>query len=116
MIDTAPGAWDSGTIGRRCIVKEGPYYYIAYEGSTEQPYGDARWSSGLITRYEFAVSTNNADWKTVSQGEFSNIKNNPVWQVKEIEPAKARYIRLRALGTTDGNSRTGYAEIDIVTK
>jgi alpha-L-fucosidase len=76
----------------------------------------ARWSSGLITRYEFAVSTNNADWKTVSQGEFSNIKNNPVWQIKEFEPAKAHYIRLRALGTTDGNSRTGYAEIDIVTK
>jgi len=75
----------------------------------------ARWKSGLITRYEFAVSTNGADWKTVSQGEFSNIKNNPVWQVKEFDAANARYFRLRALGNTEGNSRIGYAEIDVIT-
>jgi alpha-L-fucosidase len=74
-----------------------------------------RWSSGLITRYQFAISPDNAEWKTVNEGEFSNIKNNPVWQVRRFEPAQARYIRLRALGNTEGSSRAGYAEIDVVT-
>lgn len=41
------GAWDSGTIGRRSIRKEGRVYYMVYEGSTDQPYDKARWSSGL---------------------------------------------------------------------
>jgi hypothetical protein len=41
-------AWDSGTIGKRsAIVKEGSYYYFAFEGSTAQPFDHARWSSGL---------------------------------------------------------------------
>ncbi len=41
------GAWDAGTAGKRDIVKHGSYYYMAYEGSTEQPYDTAKWSSGL---------------------------------------------------------------------
>jgi hypothetical protein len=41
-------AWDTGTIGKRSsIVKEGKYYYLAFEGSTPQPYKNAKWSSGL---------------------------------------------------------------------
>ncbi len=41
-------AWDSGTTGHRSgIVKEGAYYYFAFEGSTPQPYASAKWSSGL---------------------------------------------------------------------
>lgn len=41
-------AWDSGTAGKRSsIVKEGSYYYLAFEGSTPQPYEQAKWSSGL---------------------------------------------------------------------
>jgi alpha-L-fucosidase len=75
-----------------------------------------RWSSGLIANYQFDISTDKAQWKTVSQGEFSNIKNNPVWQVKKFDPTKARYMRLRALKNTDGNSRTGYAEVDVITE
>lgn len=48
IIDTASGAWDAGTIGRRSmLIKEGDYYYMAYEGSTDQPYDTARWSTGL---------------------------------------------------------------------
>jgi hypothetical protein len=41
-------AWDVGTIGKRsCIVKEGQFYYFAFEGSTHQPYELAKWSSGI---------------------------------------------------------------------
>lgn len=47
-VSPAPGAWDSGTIGRRsAIIKEGRFYYMAFEGSTAQPYSTAKWSTGM---------------------------------------------------------------------
>lgn len=74
-----------------------------------------RWSSGIISNYEFYVSENNEDWKLVDQGEFSNIANNPVWQIKKFAPVNARYIRLRALKNTQNNNGAGYAEVDVIT-
>ncbi|MGA0555672.1 alpha-L-fucosidase [Larkinella sp. VNQ87] len=72
--------------------------------------------ASIITHYQFAVSTDNTSWKTVSEGEFSNIKNNPSWQTKPVEPTKARYIKVRALKNTQEDSASGYAEIDIITQ
>jgi hypothetical protein len=47
-VTAGTSAWDTGTIGKRSsIVKEGAYYYLAFEGSTPQPYALAKWSSGL---------------------------------------------------------------------
>lgn len=43
----AQSGWDSGTLGVRSIVKQGGYYYMVYEGSTDPPYDTASWSSGL---------------------------------------------------------------------
>jgi alpha-L-fucosidase len=74
-----------------------------------------RWSSGIISNYEFYVSNDNVKWKLVDQGEFSNIKNNPVWQIKTFSPAKVRYIKLKALKNTYGDDVVGIAEFDIVT-
>ncbi len=37
------------------------------------------WGSGIITNYRFYVSRDNIAWHLVDSGEFSNIKNNPVW-------------------------------------
>jgi hypothetical protein len=48
-----PASWDSGTIGKRSsIIKEDGYYYLAFEGSTPQPFAQSKWSSSL------AASTN----------------------------------------------------------
>jgi len=74
-----------------------------------------QWGPGIIAEYEFHVSTDNADWKLADKGEFSNIKNNRVWQLKKFAPAKGRYIKLRALRNTDGNNDVGYAEVDVIT-
>ncbi|GAA0535741.1 hypothetical protein GCM10009415_16820 [Chitinophaga japonensis] len=71
---------------------------------------------GIITRYQFYVSGDNEEWALVDQGEFSNIKNNPLEQIKKFEAVKARYIRLRALSNTKGNNDIGYAEVDVITK
>ena len=75
----------------------------------------ALWGPGIITEYEFYVSTNNRNWKLVSEGEFSNIKNNPLWQTKKFDSVNARYIKLRALRNTENNNNIGYAEIDLIT-
>lgn len=75
-----------------------------------------RWSSGIITNYEFYVSEDNLTWKLVDQGEFSNIKNNPVWQTRSFPVVITRYIRLRALKNTSGDDIAGYAEMDVITE
>ena len=73
------------------------------------------WNPGIITTYQFFVSQDNKDWKLVYEGEFANIKNNPLWQIKKFAAEKARYIKLQALSNTKGDNNIGYAEIDIIT-
>jgi alpha-L-fucosidase len=74
-----------------------------------------RWGPGIITNYRFYVSEDNKKWKLADQGEFSNIKNNPLLQIKNFSPVKARYIKLTALGNTEGSNNIGYAEVDVLT-
>jgi len=74
-----------------------------------------KWSSGIITNYQFYVSNDNKEWKLVSEGEFSNIKNNPLWQIKQFASEKARFIKFSALKNTSGDDVAGYAEVDIIT-
>jgi len=73
------------------------------------------WGPGIITNYQFYVSHDNVEWKLVDEGEFSNIKNNPLGQTKKFAIEKARYIKLRALKNTEGNDNTGYAEVNVIT-
>ena len=73
------------------------------------------WNPGIISHYEFYISSDNAEWKLADAGEFSNIKNNPLWQSKSFSPVKARYIKFRALRNIDGNDEIGYAEVDVIT-
>ncbi len=75
----------------------------------------ALWGPGIITDYEFYISKNNRKWKLVSEGEFSNIENNPLWQTKNFEPENARYIKFRAIKNTENNNNIGYAEFDLIT-
>jgi alpha-L-fucosidase len=73
------------------------------------------WQPSTITHYEFYISTDGKKWEKTSEGEFSNIKNNPLWQIKKFAPEKARYIKFRALKNTEGNNNIGYAEVDVIT-
>lgn len=76
-----------------------------------------RWNTGIIFNYEFYVSMDGRSWgKPVSEGEFSNIKNSPIWQKKEFEECKARFIKLRALSPAIDGGRIGIAEIGVITK
>ncbi|HKM92165.1 MAG TPA: alpha-L-fucosidase [Prolixibacteraceae bacterium] len=75
-----------------------------------------KWSSGIIKNYQFYVSTDNVKWNLVREGEFSNIKNNPVWQIKNFNPVNARYIKFRALKNTWGDQIAGFAEVKLITE
>jgi alpha-L-fucosidase len=74
------------------------------------------WAGGIITNYRFFVSRDGQEWKQVDEGEFANIKNNPLWQSKSFVPVKARFINLQALGNTQNDNGVGYAEFDIITE
>lgn len=74
------------------------------------------WADGsIITHYQFFVSTDNQEWKLVSEGEFANIKNNPFWQTKTFNALQGRYIKLKALQNTQATA-SGYAEIEVITE
>ncbi len=73
-----------------------------------------KWSSGIITNYQLYISEDNIKWKLVNEGEFSNINNNPVWQIKNFSPINARYIKLQALKNSWGDEVAGYAEVDVI--
>ncbi|MFZ0455496.1 MAG: discoidin domain-containing protein, partial [Ignavibacteriaceae bacterium] len=75
----------------------------------------ALWGPGIITNYQFYVSRDNLKWKLADKGEFSNIKNNPLWQIKKFAAEKVRYFKLRALSNTEDNDNIGYAEVDVIT-
>ena len=67
----------------------------------------------LISNYEFYTSTDNVTWTKQSEGEFSNIKHNPIAQVKSFTPLKARYLRFVALAGIGKSQTVSIAEISI---
>ena len=74
------------------------------------------WKPGIIDKYEFYVSDNGKNWVLVDEGEFSNVKNNPLWQIKKFTPVAAKFIKLRALSNTEGDNTIIYAEVKINTE
>ncbi len=77
----------------------------------------SRGNPGVIFHYELYVSNDGKHWGSpVSKGEFSNIRNSPVWQEKEFDVQKGHFIKLRALSPAFVDGRVGIAEFDVVTK
>ncbi|MDD4516246.1 MAG: alpha-L-fucosidase [Massilibacteroides sp.] len=72
-------------------------------------------AEGIIFKYDFFISKNGKDWFSVSNGEFSNIKNSPFWQTLKFDKMDGRYVKLRAIKDTEDNYTAGYAEFDIIT-
>ena len=53
------------------------------------------------------------EWQKLTEGEFSNIVNNPIWQTINIEPAETKLIRLDGERLNKG-SRTNYEDLEIL--
>ena len=71
-------------------------------------------SDGIITNYRLQVKTATG-WKTVSEGEFSNVVNNPIWQDLKFSPVKARSIRIVGTALNRG-AQAKYEDIDIISE
>lgn len=87
---------------------------VELKGFTYLPM-QARYPSGFIAEYALEISENGKSWKQVVEGEFSNIQNSPIEQVVRFEGIKARFVRLKALRTTDGKPAT-IAEFGTISK
>lgn len=48
------------------------------------------------------VSKDGKRWNKVAEGEFANIKNNPIEQFVGFITVSARYVRLKAVRLIDG--------------
>ncbi len=65
------------------------------------------------TSYEWQVSVDGKNWKTVSEGEFSNIKANPIEQLVVLKkPEQVRYFRF--IGKNEGEVRTGISGLGAI--
>ena len=70
----------------------------------------------LISKYEFYTSLDNVKWTLQSDGEFSNIKNNPIEQIKTFAETKARYLRFVAKSAEGKGQTVSISEINVVEK
>ena len=68
---------------------------------------------GMVDRYGFAVSADGKTWTTASEGEFGNLRANPVEQTVSFEPVKARYFKFVAKHAVEMNHAV-VAEIGVV--
>ncbi len=75
-----------------------------------------RYPFGIITTYEFSVSTTGKSWKTVSKGEFSNIVNSRLQQQVYFAKTKANYIKLKATKVDSKDMRASFGEIGVITQ
>jgi alpha-L-fucosidase len=68
---------------------------------------------GVVDRYRFETSLNGTLWTTaVADGEFGNIKNNPMLQEVRFAPTSARYFRFTAMRDVQ---RSGWAHVAEIT-
>ena len=74
----------------------------------------SEYNKGLIAAYEVSVSNNiETGWTIVAQGEFSNIKHNPIMQSVRFTPTTGRYVRLKAVRMVQPGDAIGIAELGI---
>ena len=68
---------------------------------------------GMVDQYAFMISTDGKDWKQVAEGEFGNLRANPVEQTVSFAPAKARYFKFVARHAVEKNHAV-VAELGVV--
>lgn len=81
-------------------------------GFTYLPRQDGE-TQGMTSRYRFEISMDGKKWKSVSEGEFGNLRANPVEQQISFEPQKARYVRFFSTEALDGTG-SSVAELKLL--
>ncbi|MGO4773384.1 alpha-L-fucosidase [Flavobacterium sp. W22_SRS_FK3] len=68
----------------------------------------------LISNYELYSSIDGKTWTKQSEGEFSNIKNNPIEQIKTFDQVRTKYLRFIAKSGVDRSKTVTIGELSIV--
>ncbi|WP_295674813.1 alpha-L-fucosidase [uncultured Mucilaginibacter sp.] len=69
---------------------------------------------GIADRYTFSTSTDGVTWSPVAEGEFSNIKSNPIEQTVALkQAAKANYFKFTIKHVVSGNG-VSVAEVGVI--
>lgn len=69
-----------------------------------------RWGSGPVYKYRISI-----DNKQVAEGEFSNIKHNPICQTVNFEPTEGSKLKFEVLATGDNAKRASFSELSVIT-
>lgn len=72
-------------------------------------------TTGMTSRYRVELSTDGKEWNKVAEGEFGNLRANPVEQIITFEEKEARYFRFTSTAALDGTGSSA-AEIRILGK
>lgn len=75
-----------------------------------------RYPFGIITNYEFSLSTNGRNWKQIAKGEFANIVNSRLEQKVDFSATAARYIKLKGVQVDGEDMRASFGEIGVITQ
>lgn len=59
-------------------------------------------TQGMTTRYRVELSSDGKNWRNVAEGEFGNLRANPVEQIISFPATKARYFRFFSTAALDG--------------
>ena len=118
IIDGNPGTdWsfrsDTNNLSQEVVIDMGAILKINGFTYVPQQVGN---NLNLISRYEFYTSLDTVKWTIQSQGEFSNIKNNPIDQVKTFAETKARYLRFVAKSNERKGQVFSIGEINVIEK
>ncbi len=68
---------------------------------------------GMISHYELYLGESTEQMEKVAEGEFSNIRNNPMMQEVYFTPTTARYVQLRATRMVKSGEAIKYEKLVI---
>ncbi|MBQ2380759.1 MAG: alpha-L-fucosidase [Akkermansia sp.] len=105
--EKAPLAFD-GNADTRWYAGKTPAHFVVdmrkshtISGFSYLPRQDGN-TKGMTSRYRVELSTDGQNWTLASEGEFGNLRANPVEQFVTFTPKKARYFRFSATASLDG--------------
>ena len=104
--------WQSDKCPARFVVDLKQEHEIS--GFSYLPRQDGQ-TEGMTSRYRVELSADGKKWKKVSEGEFGNLRANPVEQIINFSPVEARYFRFTSTAALDGEGSSA-AEIRIYGK
>lgn len=93
------------------VVDMGQPYQVS--GFSYLPRQDGK-TSGMTDKYRFEVSPDGKTWTKAAEGEFSNLRANPIEQSVNLNNVNepVRYFRFTGTNSLDGNSASA-AEINV---